>query len=506
MRYLLALFILLLPCSALLTSLDAGQWTLLRAPLPRPELATLDGENQNVCPEPQAPLSRLLYQRTRGQGASLSCGNEVLGLIHFPNADPSYSTQPASALGGFAELITQIRSARREILIANMLWDEGQDSPGAAIAAALAHLRGDVQQHPERYPDGLNVKIMLGHSIRLGDLTDPTANAYTAAAHLLAAGIPLTDDPVAGWHLELADYDYAMPHQHVKLVVVDRQDVSAGGYNISWFHLPPEVQAPDAPQGGGQNLSDLALRVRGPVARHAVAAFRDGWALSHALSCAAPLTPRTVRQKCRFSRQTAFPVHFNGSAPRAGQANVFGLYRRSGYEDADDTVSALFGSAQSSIEVMQAQVSGSLRCSLTLASGECQFPGDHLHPWIQAVQAVRQRHVRLRLLLDYDPLLHWEGISLLASIRAALRPEGLENLVEARWFREPGGTHAKAALIDNQMLTVGSQNLHFSSFGGSGLAEYTLATDDAGAIAEFQNEFAFEWARARPVDLPWWVR
>ena len=155
---------------------------------------------------------------------------------------------------------------------------------------------------------------------------------------------------------------------------------------------------------------------------------------------------------------------------------------------------------------MQAQVSGTLRCSLTLVSGECRFPNDHLSVWVAALHAVRERHVRLRLLLDYDPLLRWEGLALLASFRAALRPDGLQDLVEARWYKEPAGTHAKAALIDGQLLTVGSQNLHFSSFGPQGLAEYTLATDDAATIQEFQTQFAFEWARASEVKLPWWVR
>ena len=507
MRFLLAFLLLFLLRGDLpLPKLLGDGWTILRGTLPAPDADLLNGQGLNTCPEPQAPLSRLLYQRTQGQGASLSCGNRVLGLIHFPNPDPSYSSQPASNLGGFAPLIGQILSAKREVLIANMLWDSGAQSPGAAIAAALAQMRLDLQAHPERYPDGLKVKIMLGHSIRLGNLTDPAANAYTAAAQLLAAGIPLGDDPVQGWHLELADYGYAMPHQHIKLIVVDRQDVSAGGYNVSWYHLPTTVRSPDALQGGGQGLNDLALRVQGPVARHAVAAFRDGWLLSHTLICAAPPTPNTVRQVCGFTAKPTFALEYAAPAPAAGNAHVYGLYRRSGYTEADDAITALFGAAQESIEVMQAQVSGTLRCSLTLVSGECRFPNDHLSVWVAALHAVRERHVRLRLLLDYDPLLRWEGLALLASFRAALRPDGLQDLVEARWYKEPAGTHAKAALVDGQLLTVGSQNLHFSSFGPQGLAEYTLATDDAATIQEFQTQFAFEWARASAVKLPWWVR
>ncbi|MFD1730359.1 phosphatidylserine/phosphatidylglycerophosphate/cardiolipin synthase family protein [Deinococcus malanensis] len=66
--------------------------------------------------------------------------------------------------------------------------------------------------------------------------------------------------------------------------------------------------------------------------------------------------------------------------------------------------------------------------------------------------------------------------------------------------------HSKAALIDGQMLTVGSQNLHFSSFGDRGLNEYTLATSDPAALAAAQRTFDFEWGRSRPLTLPSWLR
>lgn len=129
-------------------------------------------------------------------------------------------------------------------------------------------------EHPERHPDGLTVRVMLGNSIRLGALLDPRANAYSAARHLLAAGVPLTGDRVPGWHLEIANYAYLLPHNHVKLVVQDGQAVLAGGFNISFSHVPA-----NAPGGHGLDLTDLAMWVRGPVARHAAAAFRDAWAL-----------------------------------------------------------------------------------------------------------------------------------------------------------------------------------------------------------------------------------
>nr|WP_246580320.1 phospholipase D-like domain-containing protein [Deinococcus aestuarii] len=472
---------------------------VVRAPLPRPALAPLDGLGLNACPPPAAPLDRLLDERTRGQGAALSCGNRVEGLLHFPNPDPAYSAQPPRAGGAFEELADEVRRTRHELLIATMLWDDGPEAPGAAIARAVADLRRDLAAHPGRHPGGLTVRLLLGNSVRLGDLLDPTANAYHAARHLLEAGVPLTGDTVPGWRLELANYTYALPHSHVKLVVQDGETVLAGGFNVSLFHVPAQVP-------GGLDLADLALRVRGPVARHAVATFRDGWVLSRGLTCRGSPTPQTLRRDCSFSRPTSpWPLVWTGPAPAAGTARVYGLYRRSGYTDADDAVTALFGAARTSIDVMQSQVSGTLGCVGQLSEPGGCGPALQLPVWRAAVRAVRERGVRLRLLLDYDPLLQAETLAFLRGVEAELAPLGLADHVQARWYAPAGGLHTKAALIDGGMLTVGSQNLHHSAFGPLGLSEYTLATSDAGAAAEYGRMFAFEWARAHAIHAPWWL-
>ncbi|BDP41278.1 hypothetical protein DAETH_12470 [Deinococcus aetherius] len=474
---------------------------VVRGALPRPDLAPLDGLGLNTCPPPASPLDRLLYERTHGQGAALSCGNRVEGLLHFPNADPAYSAQPPRAGGAFELLDDEVRKTRDELLIANMLWDDGPDAPGAGLARAVADLRRDLAAHPERHPRGLTVRLLLGNSIRLGDLLDPTANAYHAARHLLEAGVPLVGDTVPGWRLEIANYAYALPHSHVKLVVQDGETVLTGGFNVSLFHVPAQ-----APGGRGLDLADLAVRVHGPVARHAVATFRDGWRLSRGLTCRVNPTPATLRRDCSFSRPTSpWPLVWTGPAPAAGTARVYGLYRRSGYTDADDAVVALFGAARTSVDVMQSQVSGTLGCVGRLSEPGGCGPALGLPVWRAAVRAIRERGVRLRLLLDYDPLLQAETLAFLRGLEAELAPLGLADHVQARWYGPAGGLHTKAALIDAQMLTVGSQNLHHSAFGPLGLSEYTLATSDAGAIAEYRRMFAFEWGRSRPIRAPWWL-
>ncbi|ACO45996.1 hypothetical protein Deide_11000 [Deinococcus deserti VCD115] len=487
-------------------SAGIGAFQVPLDPLPAPNRLALDGLGVvSPCPRPEAPLDRILYDHLDGEGAALSCGNAFASLVHFPDAGPLNPSQASGPLGAFAVLADSIRGARREVLLENMIWDDDQPgrttpAPGALIAQAIADLRRDVRDHPERYPQGVSVRLLLGNSVRLDSLLNPESSAYSAARHLLLAGVPLAGDPVPGWHLEIANYAYFAPHDHAKLLIVDGEEVSAGGYNISWFHVPLRTR-------GGRDLTDLALRVRGPVARHAVAAFRDAWLLSRTLQCPEGVTPATL-QSCALGTQAQpFTLIWSSPPTPVGSSRVYGLYRRSGYNGADDAMTALLGAARTRIDLMQSQVSGTLRCSLSLlAPGGCPFPAEHLPVWQAIIGAVRERGVQVRLVVDHDPALQLETLAFLAGVQAALRPLGLQHHVQARWSGTDGGLHSKAALIDGQMLTVGSQNLHFSSFGDRGLNEYTLATSDPAALEAGQRTFEFEWGRSRPLSLPSWLR
>ncbi|MCP2013607.1 cardiolipin synthase [Deinococcus sp. HSC-46F16] len=469
--------------------------------LPPPDRAALDGLGLNACPEPTARLDRLLYERTGGQGAALSCGNRVEGLLHLPQADPAYSAQPRTPQGGYDALVAELGRTRRELVIANMIWDEGADAPGASVALAIAALRRDLAAHPERYPAGLTVRLLFGNTVRASAPLDPRANIYAAAEHLLAAGVPLTGDTVPGWRLELASYAYTYPHSHMKVIVQDGERVLAGGFNISINHLPG-----DAPGGRGLDLADQGIWVRGPVARHALAAVRDTWELGRLLTCTRRPRPGLLRRDCTLAAgPSPWPLVWPTPAAPAGEAHVYPLYRRNGYTGADQAMAELFGASRTRLDIIQSQIGGTFGCVGELSELAGCAPQRQLPVWRAVVSAIRDHGVTVRLLLDYDPALQAETLGLLRALRLELRGLGLDDHLQARWYGTEGGAHTKMVLVDDEMLVVGSHNLHFSSFGRTGLVEYSLATSDAAAIAEAQGLFDFEWARGTAVKTPWWL-
>jgi phosphatidylserine/phosphatidylglycerophosphate/cardiolipin synthase-like enzyme len=75
---------------------------------------------------------------------------------------------------------------------------------------------------------------------------------------------------------------------------------------------------------------------------------------------------------------------------------------------------------------------------------------------------------------------------------------GLAHLVELRFYN--GKVHAKSMLIDDQLLIIGSQNTHYSAWGEGGLNEYSLATDNPQATAEYKALFETKWQQSTPFD------
>jgi phosphatidylserine/phosphatidylglycerophosphate/cardiolipin synthase-like enzyme len=119
------------------------------------------------------------------------------------------------------------------------------------------------------------------------------------------------------------------------------------------------------------------------------------------------------------------------------------------------------------------------------------------------VNAVEQNQVNVRVIVENANSNGIENRVAIQVLTDELEMRGLEDLVEIRFFN--GRVHAKTALIDQELLVVGSQNFHYSSWGERGLNEFGVATDDPEAIALYQEMFEYFWEQAIPVDEADWA-
>jgi len=456
------------------------------------------------CAPPTDPLELAVWRVTTRDGRpDLSCGNAFLGLLHTPNPDPAFSAAPPTPHGAYDGLAAQIAGARREVLYAVMEWaDEPGRAPGAVLAGGVGELYRRVQANPAAYPDGVTVRLALGNFPVTATL-EWGSQVYAATRDLLAAGVPLRDERL-GWQVEVANYAGTFPHSHAKLLVTDGTDLTVTGFNVGPLHLPS--QEPPGPAGGsGGGLRDLGLRLRGPVARDGLNVFDDLWARSRVLVCAPGVTARSVRAACGAG-SLGVPTHPQGTdrqvLRRAGNVRAFSLYRREGFLAADEALVAALDAARRSTDLLHVSFSMNVRCTLALLNPRlCSF--DDALPWMRALVRAVGRGVQVRAVLDERGLLGLENRIGLAVLRRELAARGLAEHFEARWA--PGPLHAKTGLIDGRLLTVGSQNLHYSSWTPRGLNEYTVATSAPAAAAEYARLFGWLWRQAAPAELPGWL-
>lgn len=479
MRAALLLLALLLPAGA-----HAARLPLFLGPAAPPVTPA-----PQICAPPDAPLERVLWTLDRARGGpDLSCGNEVLGFVRTPRDLDS----PQDA---YEVLAAEMQSARAEVLLTSMEWESDPGRPGDTFVQAARDLYRRVQADPAAYPQGMTVRVLLGNYPQLNDPAG-TAQVLGLARALRAAGVPLGDARV-GWTVTLLNYAY-LPHSHVKLHVIDGQDLTVSGYNFTGWHLP-------LGEPGGLALHDTGLRVRGPAAQEGVAVFDDLWRHSDELRCPDEVAPGDVAARCALVTPQS-PSHPAPAARAvtAGPDRAFVLYRRTaGEEFADRAHLALIGAARQSIDLMQADFSPGLDCWFGYLNPDpCTL--DRLPVYFPALLSAMERGVHVRLLVvDYGfgKPANRTGVALM---RRELRRRGLEDRFEAHYstFR----MHSKVMTVDHALVVAGSMNFHFSAWGSAGLAEAALATGNAAAVAAQERSFEQAWTTSSvPVPAESWL-
>ncbi len=430
------------------------------------------------------------------------CGNQFETFIYMPNPNPEFSSAAPTPNGGFDRLSALVQDAQYEVLFSNMQWDadEGGLSPGYQVVEGVGRLYQRVLAEPERYPRGMTVRILLGNYPNLATFTYGD-QIWNVINDLHDAGVEM-ENPEIGWKVEVANFSGSYPHAHTKFEIIDGKSLLSSGFNISWYHLPG-----NHPSGKGDDLTDLGLLLTGPVAQPALAAFDDQWNGANQLACSdMGIGEESDRWQKSCEWQTASASH----PPEvlkyylSGQdQTAFALYRTDVYKEADQAYVAAIVSARQSLDAIHVNFSAQLVCWLeVVAPGVCTFEENAL-PWMKAlVDAVEQNHTKVRVIVEnansngIENRIGWELLS------GELERRGLSEYVELRFF--DGRVHTKSALIDEQLLFVGSQNFHYSSFGSSGLLEFVAATESPEAIQAYQEMFEYYWQLAIPADEATW--
>lgn len=240
----------------------------------------------------------------------------------------------------------------------------------------------------------------------------------------------------------------------------------------------------------------------GPAAQDAIAAFDDLWERSRQVRC----RRGGERERCELTESTpldhAKAVHQTRRLTEQNDIRVMSLYRRQGETQANDALLALMKGTQTRLDLMHVNFSMNITCMVALLNPAMCTGRDQL-PYVSAVLDALRRGVPVRLLTD--PTLQigaLENRIAVGYIRNVMKREGLPSeRFQVRLFPVP--VHAKATLTDD-VLTVGSLNMHYSSWtqGPIGLNEAVATTNDPVTVSRFRQMYDVAWAKAEPLELP----
>ena len=172
------------------------------------------------------------------------------------------------------------------------------------------------------------------------------------------------------------------------------------------------------------------------------------------------------------------------------------MYRSKVHDMADQQTKAILASAQESIDTIHVNFTLDMICNLNILFNVCTV--DYEPGYMDALIQAAQNGAKVRVLMKPGPVEGIENNVANDALTKRLVELGIADNFDIRYFDGP--VHPKSALIDEQVLIIGSQNYHYSAYGtGGGLTEYSIAIEDEQASQDFKGIFEYEWNRAQPV-------
>jgi phosphatidylserine/phosphatidylglycerophosphate/cardiolipin synthase-like enzyme/MFS family permease len=453
---------------------------------------------------PAGAISQAVYAAVRSEQFRPAddpvtyCDNRFDRLHFTPNPKAPELPFENTPLGAFDTVADLVRDAQYEVSFVTMQWDAPSeyDSPGDALSRAVAELYQKVKANPDDYPRGMTVRILLGN------LPEPAVFSFANQLHhviidMQEAGVE-PSDPEIGWKIELANYSGNLPHAHSKFLVVDGETAVAAGFNYSYLHLEE-----DHPHELALGMTDMGLQMTGPVAQTVLAAYDDLWRNSESVNCWGnpPSADLLFSIFCRSepTEVSHAPEVLRFRPAEDNEYAAFALHHTLAHLESDAALLAAIGAAQESIDLFEVNFSLDSPCLvLAQVSDECQEEEFAPVYMLALRDAVINNDVRLRVMMEESAMNGIENRTGIIWLYEQLSAAGKEGNLDLRFSAHK--MHNKAMLVDEEFLSVGSQNFHYSAWGSPSLTEYNLATDDPEAVSEFLTEFEYWWDQAIPVE------
>lgn len=425
------------------------------------------------------------------------CQNEYNSIAYLPNPVSEDSKQPETLNGSFDQMASLTTGARYEVLFATMEWVSDEDglSPGKVYTDAVAELYEKLKRNPGEYPEGITVRILLGNYPEI-DTFEWGNQIFNVLDDLHASGVYELENEEIGWRVEIVNFEGTWPHSHSKFLVIDGKELLIAGYNYSYLHL-----SKSHPSQKGLGMVDMGLHMTGPVAQSGMVAYDQLWDGATQINCPdyAEELPLQWTFTCEYSTaEVSHSERVSRFAVGEGEEDSFALFRNDNFKEADIAIGKAYASAEESIDILHVNFSLQAICDVGIVLKDaCDY--NNALSWMEALmESIENEDVKVRIMVEKEAMNGMENRIGISAFYDELKERELEDNVEIKFYS--GKLHAKSVLIDQELLIIGSMNLHYSSWGKSGLTELSLTTSDEDAILDYSETFEQYWDEGIPAE------
>ncbi len=400
------------------------------------------------------PEREALIRRIGEQGSAALVQMHLGAMARFGDVNLHAGNDARLLIDGpatFAAMFASIERARQTIVLESYIIED------ADVAQRLAVLLA------KKRAEGVRVAVMYDAVGSIGT-EEKFFEGLRGNGIAVCAFNPLSP-------LKQRRYADITHRDHRKILVVDREVGFTGGINISaaYSRSPsgsfgrsrPKALPPGTAAENARGWRDTQIQIRGPASGALDDLFREAWAQQ---ACADPIAD---------------------PAPRRAVAGTPGAHvLRVVPASPDDKVNRIYELLLTAIDVSQRSV------HLTMAYFA---PGDDM---LEVLCDAALRGVDVQLLLpsksDFAPVLHAGRSYYERLLAAGVKVHELQDAV----------LHAKTAVIDGVVSTVGSSNMDWRSFSSNNEVNVVVMGADFGDTMDAL--FRRDLAASVPIDLVTW--